>query len=394
MAQPLAGGAPKLLLRGGFHARYLRSGHLVYMSQGTLFAVPFDADRLEVTGSPAPVLEGVASNTATGAAQFAVSEAGTLVYIPGTSAGGDLPIHWMDATGATTVLRAEPADWFNPRFSPDGQKLAIAIGAGSSSDVWIHEAARDLTKLTFEPTRDFAPVWTPDGRRIAIASDRGTNVTNLYWQRADGTGEVQRLTESTNAQTPSSFHPDGRHLAFSERGPDSQNDLLILPIEGDEKAGWKPGKPAVFLRTPANEMAPTFSPDGRWIAYMSNESGPMEVYVRPFQGTEGKWKISTDSGVYPIWSQARNELLYVVPQGENVIMAAAYTASEGSFRADKPRQWSPGRLTPRAAERSYDLHPDGRRVVLRKPAEQLAEARNKAIFIFNFFHELGRVTAK
>jgi Tol biopolymer transport system component len=393
MVQPLAGGAPKVVLRGGFHARYLRSGHLIYMNQGTLFAVSFDLDRLEVTGNAAPILEGVGANSATGAVQFTVSDTGTLVYISGSAGGRDAPIHWMDAKGATTVLRGEPADWFYPRFSPDGQKLAITIGAGGSTDVWIHEAARDLTKLTFEPKRDFAPVWTPDGRRIAIASDRADGPPNLYWQRADGTGDTQRLTESPNPQTPSSFHRSGRYLAFHERHATTDNDILILPIEGDEKTGWKPGTPEIFLKTPAIEMAPVFSPDGRWIAYMSNESGAMEVYVRPFQGTAGKWKISTSNGLYPVWSPVANELFYLTLGAPRTIMVASYTADGESFRADKARPWSPGLVMAHAGDRPYDLHPDGRRFVIIKPPEQTAQSRDKAVFIFNFFDEVRRVAS-
>ena len=165
--------------------------------------MPFDLDRLEVTGQPVPALEGVTSNSITGGAQFAVSASGTLVYLPGQSTGAGIPLHWMDREGRTTPLRATPANWFNPLFAPDGRRLAMEIRDGPS-DIWVYDWAQDmLTRLTSDPARRQKPVWTPDGRRIAFASARADKSTpNLYWQRADGTGDAERLTESQNTQQP------------------------------------------------------------------------------------------------------------------------------------------------------------------------------------------------
>ena len=247
VVQPLPGGSAKIIQRGGYYARYLPSGsgsptraereggHLVYLHEGTLFAVPFDVERLETTGQAVPVVEGVSGNTGTGGAQFAVSASGTLVYAPGQSVGLDVAINWMDRTGKTTVLRAASGNWSNPQFSPDGKRLAIDIADGKQSDVWVYEWARDTaTKLTFDPADDFKPVWTPDGRRIVFTSSRGSRgVQNLYWQHADGTGDAQRLTEGTNAQLAASWHPSGKFLAFEEVNPQTGNDLMILQVSGD-----------------------------------------------------------------------------------------------------------------------------------------------------------------
>ena len=193
VVQALPTGARTVVQRGGYHGRYLPSGHLVYLHDGTLFAAPFDLDRLEVTGQPVPALEGVTSNAITGGAQFAVSASGTLVYLPGQSIGGGIPIHWMDHEGKTTPLRATPANWFNLLFAPDGRRLAVEISARDNSDIWVYEWARDtLTRLTSDPADDTKPVWTPDGRRIVFASARADKSTpNLYWQRADGTGDAR-----------------------------------------------------------------------------------------------------------------------------------------------------------------------------------------------------------
>ena len=390
VVQPLPSGARKVVQRGGYHGRYLPSGHLVYLHDGTLFAAPFDLDRLEVTGQPVPALEGVTSNSASGSAQFAVSATGTLVYLPGRSTGG-VPIHWMTHDGKTTPLRATLANWFDPQFAPDGRRLAIRINDGPP-DIWVYEWARDtLTRLTFDPTDDRKPVWTPDGRRIVFASSRVDKSTlNLYWQRADGTGDAQRLTESKNLQVPASWHPSGKFLAFEEVNPQTGYDLMILPMEGDEASGWKPGKPTVFLNSPFAEREPMFSPDGRWLAYWSNETGRNEVYVRPFPGPGGKWQISTDGGNYPTWSRTKHELFYGTQSAQ--IMVAAFTVEGGSFRAEKPRLWSDGRFMVRTTNRSFDLHPDGERFALAPAAQAPGGGKQDHVtFIFNFFDELRRL---
>ena len=155
-----------------------------------------------------------------------------------------------------------------------------------------------LTRLTSTPASDRKPVWTPDGQRVTFTSTRADRSTpNLYWQRADGTGEVQRLTQSKNPQLPSSWHPDGRVLAFEEQNPQTGYDVMLLPMEGDFKSGWKPGKPTAFLNSGFAEREPMFAPNGRWLAYSSNESGRDEVYVRPFPGPGSKWQISTGGGL-------------------------------------------------------------------------------------------------
>jgi hypothetical protein len=253
------------------------------------YAAPFDLERLEVTGQPVPVLEGVAATENMNAAQFAVSDTGTLVYLPGQSVGNNVPIMWMGREGKMTALRAMPANWSNPLFATDGRRLAVDIADGANVDVWVYEWPRDtLSRLTSDAALDFKPVWTPDSRRIVFSSTRGDKSTyKLYWQRADGTGDVQRLTESQNPLFPASWHPSGKFLAFAEATRQTSTDLMILPMDGDETSGWKPGKPTVFLNGPFGEFEPMFSPDGRWLAYTSTESGRGEVYVRPFPGPGG-----------------------------------------------------------------------------------------------------------
>jgi len=387
-------GARKVIQRGGYYGRYVSSGHIVYIHQGTLFAAPFRLDRLEVAGPSAPAIESIASSANNGGAQYAISDTGTVVYVPGRAVSSAAPIEWLDHTGKISPLRAMPSEWSNPAFSPDGKQIAMDISDGSQSDVWTYDWSRDtMTRLTFDAADDARPVWSPDGKRIIFASRRGDKSTfNLYWQRADGTGEVQRLTESKNNQMPTSFHPGGKSVAFFEVTPNNANDLMILPIEGAESAGWTPGKPSVFLNAPYTESSAMFSPDGRWIAYISNESGRNEIFVRPFPGPGGKWQISTAGGDDPTWSRVRHELLFASATDAR-IMSAQYSAEGESFRADKPAVWSPVQFIarPRAPSRDIDLHPDGQRFAVAAASADGNTKQDKVVFVFNYFDELRRL---
>jgi serine/threonine-protein kinase len=392
--QPLPDGPRKIIVRGGYYGRFVQSGHVVYVHGGTLFAAPFDLDRLEIVGRPVPVLEGVNASTGTGGANFAMSDNGTLVYLSGQGAGADVPLFWLDRAGKSAPLRTTPANWSNPRFSPDGTRLAMDIVPGSAApSVWVYDWSRDTTtRLTFssDAGTDLKPVWTPDGRRIVFSSSRGgkSGSVNLYWQRSDGTGDVQRLTESPSNQIAGSWHPSGKALAFQEANQPTGFDIKILPIEGDDTSGWKPGKPTVFLNSPYDENDPQFSPDGRWLAYYSNESGQPEVYVRPYPSGVGKWQISTAGGAFALWSRSRSELFYLGANQQ--IMVASYTAEGGSFRANKPQVWWTGQAAGRPRLSRYDLHPDGNRFAL-AIAQDAAAKQDRVVFVFNFFDELRRL---
>ena len=389
--QPLPTGTPKIVMRGATSGRYLPSGHLVYVFDRTLFAAPFDLDRLAVTGQAVPVLDDVASN-GTGGAHFTVSDTGILAYLAAPTGDTGRPIEWMDRRGTTTPLRAVSADWANLVFASDGRRLALDISDGSQTDVWVYDVARErLSRLTSGGTTA-QPVWTPDGSRLAFSSRRDGQRNNIYWQRADGTGEVQRLTASTiGGHSPSSWHPNGKLLAFWENDPQTRDDIWILPIDGDEKSGWKPGQPTAFLKTPAAERMPMFSPDGKWLAYHSTETGRDEVWVRSFPDGHGEWQISTEGGTTATWSRTKPELFYQTP--DQHIMVVTYSVDGDVFRADTPRLLSESRfvaLRRRGPTRSFDLHPDGNRFALAKLTETEG-GLNKVVFIFNFFDQLRRV---
>jgi serine/threonine protein kinase/Tol biopolymer transport system component len=267
----LADRRTKTLVRGGTFGRYLPSGHLIYVNRGTLFAAPFDVDRLEVHGTPAPVLDQIGYNAVQGSAQLDFSQTGTLIYRSGDTGGGLITVAWLDGAGKAQPLLAKPGAYGRFSLSPDGQRLALEVSDASGTDIWVYDWQRDtMTRLTFSGNNQF-PVWTPDGRYIAFhATGEGMSVI-----RSDGSGKPQPLTQKDNR--PSSFTPDGKRLAFNELRS-GKIHLWTVPLE-TEGAGLRAGKPEVFLQTPADERNPSFSPDGRWLAYSSDESGTFQVYV-------------------------------------------------------------------------------------------------------------------
>jgi Tol biopolymer transport system component len=298
----------------------------------------------------------------------------------------------MGPEGKTTPLWPTSASWTNVLFAPDGQRLAMDISEGGSADIWLFEWARGgLTRLTLDPAEDRQPVWAPDGEGIAFASNRADNATmNLYWQRTDGTAKVERLTISTNHHYPTSWHPSGRYLLFAEESRPLNVDVMVLPLEAGG-SGWRVGKPSALLNGPSIESGAVFSPDGRWIAYSSNESGRPEVYVQPFPGPGAKRLISTGGGSSPTWSRSKQELFYGV---NGRIMLAPFTVDTGTFRPEAPRPWSEGRYQTRGSRRMFDVHPDGERLAL-APAPRTPGRSNpdSVVFVFNFFEELSGLTS-
>ena len=212
VVQTLPDGPRTVLAKNAYFGRYTRSGHMLYVQQGTLFAAPFDVNRLELTGAGVPAVESLLSANSNGSAQLTIADNGTVAHISGATVSSSAPIDWLDASGKTTPLRSTAADWSSPSFSPDGTRLAVDISDGSQADVWVYDWARDtLSRLTFDKADDVRPSWTPDGRRIVFASKRGEKGgQNLFWQKADGTGDVQALTDGPNVKYGASFHPSGK----------------------------------------------------------------------------------------------------------------------------------------------------------------------------------------
>jgi Tol biopolymer transport system component len=376
-------GAQKIVLRGGSHAHYLPTGHLVYGAAGTLRAVPFDVDRLETTGTPIPVLSQVFIGP-NGAADFDVADDGTLAYVSATQRAVGRTLAWVDRQGHETPINAPPRAYVSPHLSPDGTRIALDT-RDEENDIWIWEFARaTLTRLTFDPKFDGFPVWTPDSRRILFTSARA-GVGNIFWQAADGTGTPEQLTESSNQLFPTSISPDGTQVVFRDT---TVNDVMMLTLDKDRRV-------QPLVRTPFNERNGEISPDGRWLAYESNDSGRFEIYVRPFPDVNsGRWQVSTSGGLFPLWARNGRELFYTLPAGGlmqvSVERATSWTASPPTKLLDGPYAWGFPGLTVRA----YDISPDGSRFLLLKPvggSPDQAAMSPSLIVVQNFFEELRRL---
>ena len=392
-------GERKTLHRGGFSARYLAdatgsngTGHLVYLHQTTLFTVPFHLGRLAPTGAPAPILEDVSSTVVAGG-EFAFAQNGTFVYLSGKASLVGWSISWVDSVGKTTQpLHAPPGVYANPRFSPDGKRLAFSMGSGKGSDIWVKDLDRDTpSRLSFLPGGNNSPVWTPDGKNIVFLS-LNPAAPGLYGIRSDGSGEAKRLTEGKTSEFPSSFSPDGKRLAIVQSRNGSGPDIFTMPVEADSgpgALGVRLGKAELFLGTPFNELTPAFSPDGRWLAYTSDESGTPEVYVRPFPGPGGRWQVLSGGARYPLWSRDGRELLFQTL--DRRVMAVSYTAKGDSFAAGKPRLWTETRLRPSGTFSNYDLAPDGKRLAAMVADDADGEKLPTHLtFLLHFFDELRR----
>jgi Tol biopolymer transport system component len=374
--QSLGTGERRNLIQGATQPRYALSGHLVYAQGGNLMAVPFDPQRLDVTGTAVPVLESLLQSPSSGAAQYSFSMTGSLVYASGGLQASLRRLVWVDRKGLEQALPASVHAYRYPRLSPDGRRVAVTIEE-SESHVWLYDLTREtLTRLTFQGSVNLIGGWTPDGKRIAFQSNK-EGPPNLFSQLADGSGGLERLMTSEYAQTPNSWSPDGQLLAFIEIDPTTGYDIWVLRMS-DRKA-------QLFLRTPFNESAPRFSPDGRWLAYVSDESGRYEVYVQPYPGPGGKWQISTEGGTEPVWNRNGRELFY--RSGDK--MMAVDIASQPSFTAGKPRVLFQGQYLPTPATfPNYDVSPDGQRFLMLKPSEQEQAAPTQINVVLNWFEEL------
>ncbi len=358
-------GEQRVVAQGGASPVYLPTGHIVFGRAGSLLAMPFDLRRLEVTGPPVPLVEGVAMNTATGAGQYAIA-ASSLVYIPGAGYETRRELLWVDRKGVARPVDAEKRPFFDVALSPDGQRIAIAV-TSQNTDLWVYEIARGaLRRLTFSPGLDTSPIWTPDGRHVTFNGVRTTRSMEIFQMSFDGSGSEERLIDAGALNTQArSWHPSAKWLAYDLAG-----DIYVLPM--DDR------KPKPLLATPFVEAFPAFSPDGRWVAYQSNESGRFEVYVQPFPGPGGKWQVSTVGGLRPRWSANGRELFF---RSGGRMMAApiqpGLTFASGTAQVLFEGQFAP----------PYDVNADGRFLMVRD--EQQADP-TQLRFVLNWFVELKR----
>jgi serine/threonine-protein kinase len=363
-------------LTEGSGARYSPTGHLLFARGGSLLAAPFDAKRLRLTGPAVSVLDGLMIIPPYNSPLFGLSAVGALAYAPGSP-----PRHTLvgvDRQGKVEPVPSEPRSYEEPRFSPDGKRLAVTV-RGDNPDIWVLDISRGASaRLTFESGEDETPAWTPDGARVTYSADRAGSPRAFYSKSSDGSGAEERLLEIPTHPHVSSWSPDGQTLVYTEFDPAFSADICVLTLgEKVARRSW--------LRTPFSERAARFSPDGRWLAYVSDESGRDEVYVQPFPGPEGKWQISVSGGTEPVWSHDGKEIFYRVGDRMMVVRVAAGQ----TFSAERPQLLFEGRFVPtRRGEAAYDVSPDDRRfVMIQRDVQSVATHLN---LVLNFSGELKR----
>ena len=385
----------RVVLEHAAMARYAAttdsSGYIIYAHSGDLFALPVDLKRLEVTGRAVPVVQGVSEVEGNGAAHFALSRNGSLIYCPGGPENENGNLIWLNRKGDEQAIPAPPRPYSVTSLSPDGKRVAVntfSTRVGALGDIEIYDFAHNtLNRRTFTGDNNEVPIWTPDGKRVAFYSARAQN-PGLYREPADGSQPPQLLTPMASNGAPTSFSPDGKFLAFIQQGVQTGADIWVLPLEGERK-------PRPFAQERFNEGWASFSPDGRWLAYMSDESGQGEIYVRPFPGPGGKWQVSSGGGNYPVWARSGRELFYV--NGDKLMTAPVETSPTFSSGTPHLLFVKASLLIPQTLglgpyfAKPYDADPDGKRFLVVK---QSVSAPTQINVVLNWFEELKKLAAE
>jgi serine/threonine-protein kinase len=380
----------RVLMENAADARYVPSGHLVFLRQGTLQAVPFDLRSLEVTGRPVPAIAGIMQALAyvtlhnSAAGQFSISDSGSLIYV----SGGIVPdweneLVWVDHQGNVQPDGLPRGSILAPRLSPDGRRIAYN-SMGSDYQVWIYDLNRGTSTRLTQEGKSVWPNWTPDGKWVVFGWWESADI-NLFRQLADGSApreEITAIEQSTTereSHLPASWSPDGSTLAFVGRNP-ARTRILMLDLRSH--------RVTPFLNTRAPEGYPEFSPDGRWLAYVSDESGRSEVYVRSFPQPGGKWQISGEGGGEPLWARSGKQLFY--KREDQVWVVDVRT--DGGFSPGKPRLLfeKPGYGFGDPI-RDWDISLDGRQFLMLKLQEMKPQPVTEMILVQNWFEELKRL---
>jgi serine/threonine-protein kinase len=374
-------GTYKILLRGGNHAYYVPSGYLVYSAAGALRAIRFDLDTLETRGTAVPVAQVITKNT--GAVDAAFADDGTLAYLLGDTSATTMvqqTLVWVDRQGRETPIITPARAYSYPRLSPDGSRVAV-FSPYEGSDIWVVDLSRNtMTRATFNKGFDIYPLWTPDSRRLIFSSDN-SGALNVYWQLADGTGAVERLSDSPNQQGPTAVSPDGRQLIFQEQTSTMGADVMQMALDGTRRV-------VPLVQSPFDDRNGIVSPDGRWLAYEANDSGRFEVYVRPYpEVSNGRWQISADGGMQPVWSHTGDELIYLSSRGALMgvhVGPGAAWASTTPIQLVKPGYF--GGLVASTGRR-YDVSSDGQRFLIVKDAGTNQSAVPPQLIVVQHFDE-------
>jgi len=367
-ALSLATGQRRVILESGTFPLYVSTGHLVFFHDGALLGAPFDADRLEVTGPVVRVLENLAVGTTMDAPLAALSNAGALMYAPGDA--GTTRLVWVSRQGVEQAITETPRRYQYPRLAPDGRRTVVA----TAGDLWIQDNARaTFTRLTSEQTVGNAfPVWTPDGSRVLFRTSNG-----MSWISADGSGQPNAIAGAVPGDIPCSVAPDGDTLAFMRQNAQTSRDVYVLSLTG--RSGPRP-----VVNTSAYEGGPQFSPNGHWMAYASDESGQMQVYVRPFPGPDRRWQLSSQGGTQPLWNRNGSEIFYRMG---NKMMVVDVSAGVDRLLSPPRQLFDQRYVFQNISAANYDVSPDGQRFVMIK--DEAGSGRLNVVL--NWTEELKRL---
>jgi serine/threonine protein kinase len=364
-------GKRKVLIPGGTGGRYLSNGYLAYARSGTLFTVPFDLERLEVQGAPVPMIEGVMTGASNGDAGFAFSRNGTLAFQPGTFTSFERNLLWMDRSGKATNITDDVKPYTSAALSPDGKRIALTLES-STFDVWVYDLERDtLTKASFGGD-DYRPRWSPDGKMLAYDSSKSGH-QQIYVKQGIGQGSEEVVTDGPENKELYDWMPDGREVIFGRQNENTGWDIYVAPVQGDHK-------PRALFEAPFNQRGARVSSDGKWLAYVSDESGQLEVFVQAISDPSTRTQVSRETGWEPRWARSGNELLY---RSKDRVMSVKFAPGVALIPGksvvlfEDKNEWS-----------GYDVARDGRLVVTR-------EAQNKGTgtqinVVLNWFEELKR----
>ena len=385
-------GEQHVLIENGGDPTYLPTGHIAYARAGTLLSVAFDVQQQTIAEGALPVVEGISQRSPANMAQLAHADDGMLVYMTGEDQVAERALVWVDREGREEMAAAELRAYNSLRLSPDGQRVAVEVLDDGNYDIWIYDLARAIwTRFTSGSEWDRWPLWTPDGERIVFTSSRDGDVNNLYWKAADGTGQAEHLTTGGSAGGATSFTPDGGTLVINWINATAAIDLDIgvLDMNSDRQA-------TMLLQTGLLEGQGTISPDGRWLAYITNPSGQDQVYVRPFPNVDdGRWPISPGVGVSPQWGPDSRELFYqtqAVPGGPVALMVAE-NDTDPTFSPGVPIRLfeGPYRFGAQIAFHSFDISSDGRRFLMIREGTGETPDRSEIVVVQNWFEELTRL---
>jgi len=381
-AQSIRGGNRRVIVQGATFGRYLHNGYLTYVNQGTLYAVRFDPSTLAVHGPPVPLLDDVAYSPLFGYAQLDVSRTGMVVYRRGAESQRSA-IRWIDRSGRSTSLLSTPGRYGWLRLSPDGQRLALTTHESGIASISVYDLkTTEMTRVTPRPGEYTGLTWLPGGV-LAFGGAMGLGLV-----QSNKPVDPAPLMPMRIAQTPWSITPDGQRLAYYERSSETGFDLWTVPLRrtGDSVSA---GQPERFLATRSFEVYPSFSPDGRWMAYASNESGIWEVYVRRFPDDGTKVRVSISDGVVPRWSPNGRELLYRTSRQQ--VMVLPYHIAGRSFIPGTPRPWSPHTLADTGVFPNFDVSPSGEEILALMSAAD-PQTANHVTFLLNFGEVIRRRT--